>query len=71
MMDLKGDPYERAYLESSDYDRWMVEHAFLMVPAQAIVGKFLGTFKEYPQRQPIGSFSLDKVMESMKSAGNN
>jgi arylsulfatase len=41
----------------------------MMVPAQAVVGEFLQTFKEYPQRQPIGSFSLDTVMESINRAG--
>jgi arylsulfatase len=70
-MDLKGDPFERAYFESEEYKRWMAEHLFLLVPAQAIVGQFLKTFKDYPQRQPIGSFSLDRVLESMNKAGTN
>ena len=68
--DLKGDPFERAYRESSDYDRWHAEHMFLMIPAQAIVGQFLATFKDYPQRQPIGSFSLDRVLEAMREGAN-
>lgn len=71
MTDLYGDPFERAYFESEDYKHWLAEHLFLMVPAQAIVGEFLQSFKEYPQRQPIGSFSLDRVMETINSAGNN
>jgi arylsulfatase len=71
LMDLKGDPFERAYFESEEYKRWMAEHLFLLVPAQAIVGQFLKTFKDYPQRQPIGSFSLDRVLESMNKAGTN
>ncbi len=58
-------------MNGPDYDHWHAEHIFLLVPAQAIVGQFLMTLKEYPQRQPIGSFSLDKVMESMKAAGTN
>ena len=67
-MDLRADPFERAYHESSDYDRWHAERMFLFVPAQAMIGEFLQTFKEFPQRQPIGSFSLDKVLESMNQA---
>jgi hypothetical protein len=51
-----------------DYDRWRMEHAFLLVPAQQYVGKFLATFKEFPQRQKVGSFSLDQVLESLKTA---
>ena len=68
--DLKGDPFERAHIESVNYDRWHAEHIFLMVPAQFIVGQFLATFKDYPQRQPIGSFSLDRVLEAMKEGAN-
>ena len=71
LMDLKGDPFERAYGESSDFDRWHTEHIFLLVPAQVMIGQFLSTFKEYPQRQPIGSFSIDKVLKSINSAGQN
>lgn len=29
LMDLKGDPFERAYYESSDFDHWHTEHIFL------------------------------------------
>ena len=29
------------------------------------------TFKVYPQRQPIGSFSLDQVLESIQNAKRN
>jgi hypothetical protein len=29
-----------------DYERWRVEHLFVMVPAQEYVAKFLGTFKQ-------------------------
>ncbi len=50
-----------------DYDRWRMEHAFLLVPAQQYVGKFLATFKEFPQRQKVGSFSLDQVLETLKT----
>ncbi|MGB0777955.1 MAG: arylsulfatase [Flavobacteriaceae bacterium] len=71
LMDLRADPFERAYFESSDYDHWLVEHMFVFAPAQAIVGEFLMTFKDYPQRQPIGSFSLDQVLESIQNAKRN
>jgi arylsulfatase len=38
---------------------------FAFVPAQAVVGQFLQTFKEYPQRQKAGSFTIDQVMQSL------
>jgi len=41
------------------------------VPAQAYVGKFLATFKDYPPSQKAASFSLDQVMEKLLSAGGS
>ncbi len=70
-IDLIGDPYERAQHDSEDYSRWFMEHAFALVPAQVKIAEFLGTFREYPQRQKVGSFSLDKVLEQMQNAKTN
>jgi arylsulfatase len=67
LFNLRADPFETADHESMDYERWRVEHVFLLVPAQDYVGKFLMTFKEFPPRQKSGSFSLDQVMESLQS----
>jgi hypothetical protein len=66
---LRADPFETADHEGMDYNRWRVEHLFVMVPAQAYVAKFLETFKEFPPRQKPGSFSIDQVMENMQNAG--
>jgi arylsulfatase len=62
---LRRDPYERASITSNNYFDWMIDRAFLLVPAQAYVGKFLQTFQEYPPRMKAASFSLDQVMEQM------
>ena len=70
-MDLRADPFERAFHEASSFDRWHAEHMFVFVPAQAIVRDFLMTFKEFPQRQPIGSFSLDAVLDAMNRGVKN
>jgi len=43
----------------------MADRAFLIVPAQAIVGQWLQSFKEFPVRQKPASFNLDSVMRSM------
>jgi arylsulfatase len=67
MFNLRSDPFETADREGMDYNRWRMEHTFLLVPAQQYVGKFLATFKEFPQRQKVGSFSLDQVMETLKT----
>ena len=66
LFNLRSDPFETADHEGMDYGRWRAEHIFLLVPAQQYVGKFLGTFKEFPPRQKPGSFSLDKVLESLQ-----
>jgi arylsulfatase len=62
---LRRDPYERADITSNTYYDWLLDRAFLLVPAQAFVGNFLGTFKEYPPRMKAASFSLDQVMEKV------
>ena len=69
IFNLRRDPYERATKTSNTYYDWLIDRAYLLVPAQAYVGKFLETFKEYPPRQKAASFSLDKVMEKLTSPG--
>jgi arylsulfatase len=46
-----------------------MDHAFLLVPAQAYVGKFLMTFKEFPPSQRPASFSIDQVMQKLQEGG--
>jgi arylsulfatase A-like enzyme len=68
LFDLRGDPFERADHEGMDYKRWRLERAYMLVPAQAYVGKFLQTFRAFPPRQKPGSFNLDAVMDSLMDA---
>lgn len=63
---LRMDPYENADITSNTYWDWMLDRAFMLVPAQVYVGKFLETFKEYPPSQKAASFSLDQVMEKLQ-----
>ncbi len=67
IFNLRRDPYERATITSNSYYDWMIDRAFMLVPAQAYVGGFLETFIEFPPRQEAASFSLDKVMERLNS----
>jgi arylsulfatase A-like enzyme len=69
MFNLRRDPYERSQLTSNTYYDWMIDHAYLMVPAQAYVGQFLETFQDFPPRQEAASFSLDQVMEKLSRPG--
>jgi arylsulfatase len=64
LLNLRSDPFERAPEDASMfYDKWMMDRAFLLVPAQAIVGEFLATFREFPPRQKAASFSIDDALE--------
>jgi arylsulfatase len=71
IFNLRTDPYERADITSNTYWDWIFDHAFLLVPAQAYVGQFLATFKEFPQRQKADSFNLDSVLRKMQEGGGS
>ncbi len=66
IFNLRMDPYEVADVTSNTYYDWVIDHAYMLVPAQAYVGKFLATFEEFPPRQKAASFSLDQVMEKLQ-----
>jgi arylsulfatase len=68
LFNLRTDPYERADITSNTYYDWLLDRAYMFVPAQALVAEFLGTFKDYPPRQKAASFSVDQVMEKMVDA---
>ena len=69
IFNLRRDPFERADITSNTYYDWMLDRAFLLVPAQAYVAKFMATFKDYPPRQKAASFSLDQVMKQLETSG--
>ena len=69
IFNLRRDPYERSHVTSNTYDDWLLDRAYLLVPAQAYVAQFLETFKEFPPSQKAASFTLEKVMETLVSGG--
>ena len=71
LVNLRRDPYERGMVTSNTYDDWFLDRAYMLVPAQAYVGQFLKTFKEYPPRQKAASFSLDQVIEKLSKSGGS
>jgi arylsulfatase A-like enzyme len=71
ILNLRRDPFERGPITSNTYYDWLIDRAYLLVPAQAYVGKFLETFKEFPPRQKAASFSLDQVMEKMSEGATH
>ena len=68
IFNLRLDPYERADITSNTYYDWLLDHAFLLVPVQEGVGKFLMTFKDYPQRQKAASFNVDDVLKKLSES---
>ena len=64
---LKTDPFEHAPIDGMGHTQWTMERfGFVIAGSQMVAGKFIATFKDYPQRQKIGTFSLDHVMETMQ-----
>jgi arylsulfatase len=66
LVNLRADPFERGMYEAGDYVRWFVEHAFIVIPAQAIVAQHIQSFKDFPPRQRPGSFSVDQALEQLR-----
>nr|WP_230742742.1 arylsulfatase [Methanocella sp. CWC-04] len=66
IFNLRTDPFERADITSNTYYDWLLDHAFMLVPAQDMVRRFMETFKEFPPRQKAASFTIDKGLEMMK-----
>jgi arylsulfatase len=71
IFNLRRDPYERSQLTSNTYYDWLLDRAYLLVPAQEYVGQFLSTFQKYPPRQKAASFSLDQVMEKLTESSGS
>jgi len=71
IFNLRTDPYERADITSNTYYDWLLDHAFLLVPTQDYVGKFLLTFRDFPQRQKAASFNMDEVLAKLKEASGS
>jgi arylsulfatase A-like enzyme len=68
---LRTDPYEMADITSNTYYDWLLDHAFMFVPAQVYVGNFISTFKDFPPRQSAASFNLDEVLKKMQEGGGS
>jgi arylsulfatase A-like enzyme len=71
IFNLRTDPFERADVTSNTYYDWIIDHLFILVPAQEYVGQFLTTFKEFPQRQKAASFNLDDVLSKLQESGGS
>ena len=71
LYNLRLDPYERADVTSNTYYDWLIDHVFMMTPAQDYVGNFLMSFKEYPQRQKAATYNLDEVLKKLQEGAGS
>ena len=65
---LRMDPYERADITSNTYYDWMLDNAYLVFAATAVVTQFLETFREFPPRQKAASFTIDQAVAKLEAA---
>ncbi len=69
IFNLRRDPFERALENSNTYWDWLLDHAFMVVPAAALVAQAVQEFAEFPPRQKPASFNLDRVLEKLQEGG--
>jgi hypothetical protein len=70
LYNLRADPFERG-TDSVYFADWQMHRAFMFVPAQAIVARYLESFKDFPPRAKAASFTVSDAMEKIISAGGN
>ena len=68
MFHLRRDPFERADENSNTYYDWLIDHAYLLYGAQALVAQQIQSFKDFPPRQKPASFNLDRILETLQDA---
>ena len=75
IINLKADPYEVMWKESSMYIRWYADNMWLFVPIQAKVKEFLMSLKGYPFQEgsSLSAAGIDyrtikayKILEQLK-----
>jgi arylsulfatase len=68
IVNMREDALEAHVLfsESPMAMRWMGDKLWAFVPMQTVVGMFLQTFKEFPQRQKSASFNIDQVLQKLQ-----
>ena len=59
VVNLREDPFE-VTPDAGMYTRWYDDKLWVMIPAQAIVGQFIQTFKEFPPRQKSAPLTFNE-----------
>jgi arylsulfatase len=69
VINLRQDPFEMT-IDAKMYTRWYADKLWIMLPAQAIVGQFLQSFKEFPQRQKSSTLNVDQILKQMQTTSD-
>ena len=67
IFNLRTDPFERADITSNTYFDWLLDRAYLLVPAQALVMQMAQTLVEFPPRQEPASFTVGKMLAKLEA----
>ena len=65
IFNLRRDPYERADIDSNNYNDWYSRRQFLLLPAIGLVQKYLDTFEQYPPSQPPFGLDPDTIIDDI------
>ena len=71
LYNLRTDPYEFADVTSNSYWDWYMYHAYMIMAAQQIMGKWAETFKDFPPIQKPNTFTIDDALKVMSEAGSS
>jgi arylsulfatase A-like enzyme len=71
--DLRADPFENAQQLNASFawQQWAFRRIYLLVPAQAYVGGFVKSFKDYPPRGLPASFSVGDALKMISTPKHN
>ncbi|MDR6241583.1 arylsulfatase [Aureibacter tunicatorum] len=70
ILNLRRDPFERAPIDADNYQKFRIDHAFMIYKGQAEMAEFLKTFVDYPPSQRPASFSIDQIAEKFLEVEN-
>ena len=66
IFNLRLDPYERADFTSNTYWDWLLDHAWLVIPAQAMVMRMAQSLVEFPPSQHPASFTVGDMLDTLQ-----
>lgn len=68
IFNLRTDPFERQPITGNNYNNWLINHTWGLVPVQGITGEFLASFQDFPPRAKAASFTVDQALEALQES---